>query len=367
MTRRRLTETRRCQGTLLLSNALCALALVAPLAGPATAEPRPLDARVIWHRDGRVYLVAPDSIPLIPGDLLTFTDRKKPIASGEVTERLARDLVAAQVTLGSLERVRRLDRVRLASERPPIKPRPLLRIGFPGRANLLFDCTRSAPGTGNGYRTDSLAANSYRLVRGEAAAPWPGTILVRLYGESADQEIALERGELDVAVFWPGEASSRLRSDPRWQGLVYGGPRGALAAIAPEGGPRGLSADHPTLVALNGHLFRGDLSPRRGLADSISSNPRGVRFVVDPSCAGQPALQRFLDRAASMTAAPAESDTVRLVWFGVAPEALPAGAMPLFAVRCAIAVAPELRAYVLSLGPDSLADLIDCPSAGRAP
>src|SRR5205814_1296313 len=82
----------------------------------------------------------------------------------------------------------------------------------------------------------SLAENEYRFVRdpGAAATPWPDTIMVGLFGETSDEEIALERGELDVAVFWPGEASARLRADPRWRGFGYGW-RGQLVAGVPAG------------------------------------------------------------------------------------------------------------------------------------
>jgi hypothetical protein len=207
------------------------------------------------------------------------------------------------------------------------------------------------------------------MVRVEAApggAPWPDTMLVRLFGDVADEEIALERGELDLAVFWPGEASSRLRSDPRGWDLIRGArSRGVLATVAPAGGVRAPSADHPALAALNEQMFRGDLAPWRGRPDSLASPPGGVRFEVDPSCAGRLALQRFLDRAAP---APAAADPpARLLYYDAPAGTLPPEARPLFTVRCAIAVEPGLRPYVAALGPGALADLIDCAPPGRAP
>jgi hypothetical protein len=360
---------------------------------------RPLDAKVIWARGDRVYIAAPDSVELALGDLVVFRDRSgvgiyvgKGVAWGKVTQILARDLAAARITYGSLEG--RLDRLRILTSRPPPRAMPVLRIGYPGRgrSNLLFECVRPVPRppvAAGAYRTDSLAENAYRLVHTEASpigAPWPDTILVRLFGEVADEEIALERGELDLAVFWPGEASSRLRADPRWRGSARGSrSRGVLAAIAPEPGPAGeatgwLSPDLPSLVALNEELFRGDLEPLRNAAgsappahspsDSLPS-AQGIRFVVDPSCPGRLPLERFLDRANPATGPRENRVAVRLIYLDS-----PAGSRDslaradslhvtfLFTIRCPLVCEPGLGTYVNALGPDALADLLECGPGG---
>jgi hypothetical protein len=325
------------------------------------AEPVPVDARVVWARADRAYLAAADSIALAPGDLVTVRRGKKTVASGEVAEVLARDLAAAHLTAGSLEHEKKLDRLRVFAERPPLRPLPLLRIGYPGRgrANLLFACEAPRPRVA-GFRTDSLAENAYRFVREEAAATWPDTILARLFGESADEEIALERGELDVAVFWPGEASSRLRADPRWQRLGYGA-RGVLAALGPAGGTRDTSAaispDLPPLAALNAELFRGDLAPVPGAAASAARAPSpALRFEVDPSCPGRAAIERCLARATP--AGPRDSSTVRLAYLDL--HAPPPPHATLFTVRCPIAFDPVLRRHLAALGFDSIAALLEC-------
>jgi hypothetical protein len=344
----------------------------------AAAEPRPVDARIVWVRADRAYIAAADSITLAPGDLLTVVKGKRTIASGSVLQVLARDLAAARLASGSLDREKHLDRLKILAERPALSALPMLRIGFPGRgrANLLFDCGKPAPRTpfDSSYRADSLAENAYRFTRtgdnvytlkeGSAyATPWPDTIAVRLFGEVSDEEIALERGEIDVAVFWPGEASWRLRADPRWRGLSHG-RRGIVAASVPAGAT--ITPDHPALGALNDELFRGDLAGIRSTPSAGITTPDAPRFVVDPSCPGRAAIERFLDRATSSM--PKNAATIRLFYLD-APWALADSlhAAPLLAVRCAIAIEPGLRSYVEALGLSSIAGMLACPAAGRAP
>jgi hypothetical protein len=299
--------------------AAAAALLLTALAGQGAAEPRRLDARVIWAHADRVYIASADSVALAPGDLLTLMNGKKTVAGGEITLVLARDLAAAQLKGGSLEHVSHLDRLRIFAERPPLPPIAVLRIGYPERSSLLFECGRVIP---NPLllrsRPDSLAENQYRMVYTGAewkrpALPLPDTILVRLFADEADEEIALERGELDLAVFWPGEGSSRLRADPRWQGHAQA-PRtlGIVAGIGLGSGSRreGAAAPHPddpALAALNLELFRGDLEAWQDsvpLATAAPAPPAppmravGSRFEVDPSSPGKLVLERFLGRAA---------------------------------------------------------------------
>lgn len=392
VTRRAAGRARFAASSRVSSHAILLLTLVVlPCRG--VADPRPFDARVVWSGAERVYIAAADSVALAPGDSLTFVHRKKNVATAVVAEVPARDLAAARLTSGSLARVR-LDRVRILASRPPLRPLPRLRVGVPGRgrSSLLFACAEPRPrapldgaggptpgpgsdATGTGYRMDSLAANEYRLVRlgaAPATAPWPDTLLVRLYAVIADQEIALERGDLDLAVFWPGEASSRLRSDPRWRDLVYGARSGgALAGVAAGSGahdPPPVSADHPALAALNAELFRGDLAPWRGDPAPTIPAPYAtmLRFEVDPACPGKSAIERHLAR--SLPSADGAGTTPVLLFWSAAPaSASPAGAVRLFTMRCPIAAAPGLRAYVRAIGADALADLIECPPPGATP
>jgi hypothetical protein len=379
---------------------------------------------VVWARADRVYIASPDSAAIEPGDLLTFMQRRKKIASGEVTQVLTPDLAIARLTSGSLDRVSKLDRVRIVAERPPMRAMPVLRIGCPGgeRSSLLFDCKRGAvrpPLGGGAYRTDSLAPDSYRLVRVgglPAGAPWPDTITVRRFGEVADEEIALERGEIDLAVFWPGEPSAHVRTGPRWQGLGFGSrSRGVLAAFA---------ADEPrALAALNDELFRGDLEPwpdPAGTQPAIDAPPRSLpaaRVVVDPACPGRLLIERFLNRPApdaaekrpavrlfyldSPVAAPDSiaRDVLRYLRDGSFAQELRAridslepeilrlaaardpgnagrlgpvlrdslGVTLLFAIRCPLVCEPGLRRYLRALGPDAFADMLECRRAGAAP
>ncbi len=299
---------------------------------------------------------------------------------------------------------------------------PVLRIGCPGgeRSSLLFDCGGGGlrpPLAAGAYRTDSLARDSYRMVRLAALAPWPETLLVRRFGEVADEEIALERGEIDLAVFWPGEPSSHVRAGPRWQDPGFGSrSRGVLAAR--WGGPPGALPR-----AAIDELFRGDLEP---WPDSAGSAPRAeppsqpsgaVQFVVDPPCPGRLLLERFLNRAAPDGAQ--QRPTVRLFYLDTpvaAPDSLARdvlrylrnGSFPpelgtradsleaeilrlaadrdpnamgrlcgrlreafgvtlLFTIRCPLVCEPGLRPYLKALGPDTFADLLECRRPGGAP
>jgi hypothetical protein len=154
------------------------------------------------------------------GLLVTIEERGHVRASGDVVQVIDARLAVVRLAIGSLARAKKLDRLRVKAERPAVSPVPVLRVGYPSgtRASLAFACPGFAPSftlAAQAYRTEAAGADAFRCVRVSpaGAAPAPDTLLVRLYGESADEEIALERGELDVAVFWPGELSTRMRED----------------------------------------------------------------------------------------------------------------------------------------------------------
>jgi hypothetical protein len=431
VTRRRIAETHRRHRSRTRALLAAVAVLAAALAGPGEAQARPLDARIVWAVADRVYIAAEDSVAVAPGDRVAVLRGRKIVASGEIVMVLTRDLAAARITSGSLARMSHLDRLSLTAEPRPLRAMPLLRIGYPARhfGSLLFDCHHSRirpPHGGDGYRSDSLGVDEYRLVRaaGDTSTLWPDTIQVRLFEDEVDEEIAIERGELDLAVFWPGTATSRMRSAPPWGTLVYGA-RGVLAGIALDdtqswrrADPSGaLAPGAPALAALNQEYFRGDLAPWRDPNDAgppASPPPASVdvHYHVDYSCPGSGALNRFLERFPGTApfsirlfyldapaGAPdslaravarhlrnelysrenaARADTLELEVgrFGsdpAAPERVrrylrdTLHVAYLFTVRCPILLDPGLRPYVMALGPDEIVGLLDCAAAGRAP
>jgi hypothetical protein len=182
---------------------------------------------VLWVRGDHAYASLPDSTVAEAGDRVTFRDRKRNLATGDVTGVIRGEVAVIQITSGSLADIRKLERVRLEFARAAMPPLSALRIGLPsgGRA-LPCDGLLPAPAAAPYYRVSPLGPLMLRLVRtpadsahSESGAPtaWPETLFVSLFDESADEEISLERGELDVAVFRPGEISAHLRGDPRWR------------------------------------------------------------------------------------------------------------------------------------------------------
>ena len=230
------TVTRRARGC--ASALLCAASLL--LAVAAHAEPRQLHAIVVWTRADLIYVVAPDSNELVSGMSLHVMHGKREVAAAAITRMLEPRLAVARLSSGSLANEKRLDKLRVRGEAPVVVRATKLRVGLPGRGrtNLLFACAQVgvSPTLGStSYGVDSLGAGQYRLVRvpgATDASPAPDTLLVRQFSDVADQEIALERGELDVAVFWPGELSARMRDHERWSFAARGvRARGVLAGV----------------------------------------------------------------------------------------------------------------------------------------
>jgi hypothetical protein len=198
---------------------------------------------------------------------------------------------------------------------------------------------------------------------------------VRLFDDATDQEIALERGELDVAIFWPGERSIHLRDAPRWRSDLFGTrARGVIAGAWLDGSARDSASSALLLTDLevmNEQLFRGDLAPLAAAhspdSAALATPATAIVFRVDASVPGRRALQRFLDRRPP---APGPRSTLVLSYLDapVPPGAQPAlepGRFPLFAVRCPVVCEPGLRLYVKELGADALVDLLGCePAAG---
>lgn len=189
---------------------------IAPSACPAAATP--VEARVVWFSGARALIAGDDSLGIEPGDGVEFVRRGRVIARGEVAKVVDRGIALATISSGSLRGVR-LDRVRVWVVRP-VPRLASLRIGYPSRARpnpFRSDDTLGVhPPVEAGYRAEALSERGMRWVGTTGTdTAWPESLIVRRFDDAADQEFALERDEIDVAVFWPGEPSRSLRDDDR--------------------------------------------------------------------------------------------------------------------------------------------------------
>ena len=356
-------ETGSVLSRLLLAAALSLFAWIGiPLAGRGDSGSAPV--KVVLVRERHVYLALRDSLALRSGDRVTFRYRKDDLAHGLVTGTLHGELAEVMIQTGSLTKVKPKDLGRievLVAERSQLASRALLRVGYPSaaRSNLLFACARVGlqlpPGA---YHAADSTARSARWVRDPAVelrAPWPDTLVARFFDDADDEEIALERGELDVAVFWPGELSRHMRESSRWQSHLHGTRSwGFLAAAALPGDTSAIHPDTTALGRLSRELFRGDLTLTNG------GGAAQVRYEVDLASPGWREMQRFLDRLA-----PATARRVRLAYVD-RPVASPTGA-PLLLLRCPVVSSPELRPYLTSLDPDALVNALECRIRERTP
>ncbi|NOT35419.1 MAG: hypothetical protein HOP12_14840, partial [Candidatus Eisenbacteria bacterium] len=251
------------------------LALLLPIT--AFAQSGSNHARVIWTRLDRA-VVAADSGVWVPGYTLAFTERGRALASGVLEQVIDDRLAIVRLTAGSLARVKKLERVRVIATEPEFEHVTLLRVGVPSgpRSNLAFSRsypTLNARFAPPAYRAETLAVDVHRLVRAtrrEMSRFLPDTLLLRQFAEAGDQEIALERGEVDVAVFWPGEPSARIRTHPSW-GVAGLGIRARGMIAATTAVPPALDS---TLDAMNARMFGGDLLPWRELRGATAAGRR---------------------------------------------------------------------------------------------
>jgi hypothetical protein len=355
----------------LVAAALTLLAAIGLFAAPAFAAPRRASAEVILVRHPRVYLTLRDSLALLSGDRVTFRRKKDALATGRVANTLNGELAVVRIDSGSIAKIRKLSRIEVWFERSGPPSRPLLRVGYPAtsRANLLFACDRltlALPLPPGAYRAGAASERSASWTRDPAvtlSAPWPDTLVARFFEDAADEEIALERGELDVAVFWPGELSRHMRDQSRWQGHLFGTrTRGVVAAFASTGDSSAFLPDTSALGRMNRELFRGDLQPWNGAA----TPPVPVRYEVDLACPGWREMQRFLDRFA-----PATARRIRLTYVDQPIASLGSAEAshmtPVFLLRCPVVCAAELRPYLTALDPISLVNALDCTVRERKP
>ncbi len=339
------------------------------VAATASADPTAVAARVVLAREPRVYVELRDSTALGSGDRVAFRLGRHELALGTVTRVLDRELAVVEITQGTLAKAKKLERLQVLAERFTAPAWPRLRVGYPAaaRANLLFRCieTGFAPPAGV-YGAVTHDARGARWIRDRAAAlgaAWPDTLTARGFDDAADEEIALERGEIDAALFWPGELSRHMREQSRWDGHPVGTrSRGWVAAIGLEAAGRETPAvlpDSAALARFDRDLFRGDLE--RFTSPALRARPTGpVRFEVDPRSPGWREMQRLLDDLAPPTARHARWVVVDAP-IAAADSLAAAGTLtPLFQLRCPVVCAPELRAALAALGVDALVDALEC-------
>ena len=330
----------------------------------------PIDARVIYSFGDRAYLVARDSAWVTMGSSLRFFEKKKEVASGVVLAIEDSTLIIARIASGSLGRVKNLDRIRVEGERAPSPKGTALRVGYPSSTRIqpFFECRRMTLDP-HGYRADTLSTRSYRLFRASSGTANPDTLLVRLFDDAADEEIALERGELDAAVFWPGEASAHIREAMRWQGIPNVLRTRGVIANYENPGLRALpdmyEADQTRVDSVNTEMFRGDLKPASHIR-FVSEHPMmPSRFEVDSACPGKRSMEAFLNRGR----APGRG-ILRFVTYldePTDPNLVEESRGRLFLMSCPVLSRPELRPYLDSIDLSAIVNLFDCETAARKP
>ncbi len=340
------------------------------LARSADAQPREVNATVIAVRENRVYLLAApaDSTALIDGARLTFQYRGKTAATGTVLRSFQDGLAVAALTSGSLGKIKKLDRIRTLAE-APLSTRPtVLRIGFPSarRPSLLFACAEPSlrPPVSPAYAEsiETLQDGSSRFVGDpQLLGGWPDTLIVRRFDDAADQEIALERGDLDVGVFWPGELSPAARRNL---------DQGVVLTVRDRGVVLFAGAPLRVFSELNEQLFRGDLLPWPGGPGNVAPHDTLWSIAVDSTMPGHATIGRFLNRGAERPAEFRRRLTYvdrHVAWGGsVVPDSLfVLDAMPVFAIRCAVVPRRGLHALVTRLGAYHFANMNVCLPTGN--
>ncbi|HET9939627.1 MAG TPA: hypothetical protein VFR25_00850 [Candidatus Eisenbacteria bacterium] len=338
--------------------------IVAAVLLRAVAIAAPFDARVIWTHGDRAYLVARDSVWVTAGSSLRFFDKKKEVASSVVVAIEDVALVVVRITSGSLSRVKHLDRLRVDAERPVA--RTALRVGIPSsrRIQPFFECQpRLSP---RGFSADFFDGPFQGF--SPHGMNLPDSLYLREFDDAADEEIALERGEIDAAIFWPGEASTHIREAMTWTGTprlvrstgvigVRAKKPWSLRELSTGRLPKGAEEK---LARLNADVFRGDLVPiHYANAESLAA----WSFEVDPRLPGRELIQRALDPSAHL---PSGTGTALLTYFdepthpGFGSDALPEPELWLFLIGCPVLSRPELRPYLESIDLSAIVNGFHC-------
>lgn len=326
----------------------------------------PLDAKVVWAASDRAVLASRDSLTIEELDALLFFDHKKEVASGVVTRIFEPGVVAARLRSGSLDKVKKLDHIRVFVSRTQTAP-ALVRIGYPSarRSNALFRCGSVGFGIHPYYRPGSTDLRHF-LRDWSDEGPLPDTLAVQEFDESGDEEIAFERGELDIAIFWPGELSSSERDhlDPTNHLLALRKADRVAATFVPSkssGAHGAVLVDRAGLESMNRDLFGGDLALEDGIrsaSDAMGTKSYEAMTRVDRGCPGWQALERKLNTSPRPLTTTAPTGSIR-VFYTSDPKA-DSTTTRLFRVRCPVLFHPSLRRVLDRLRGDRLVDLIEC-------
>lgn len=361
--------------SLFVASLAAALLAVAPPSRGANQDT--LRNRLLWIKGGRAYIALSDTSHVAEGDSVRFEDRRKQIAGGRVASVVHGEVAIVSLTSGSLARAGKPERIVVTTLPSPVAPPRVLRVAIPAddRDNLLFRCAAiipRPPAEAPRYRSERVGAREVRLVREDPAAiehPWPDTLLVFLFEDAADEEIALERGDVDVAVFWPGELSQRLRHDARWAGAAFGTRhRGVLALVEAEG-MTDAAPDTAWLSAFNDALFRGDLGIRDARAHPPWIMSSLYRLEADAELPGRQAIGQWLrSHSANPTASISPPGTklphARMAFVDAPYDTVAAeGFIPLLQLRLPVLTGRMLRPLVHALGAEALANLAQCSGA----
>jgi hypothetical protein len=356
-----------------------AIAALLSCASPAAAARQdPAAPRLVWRGGDAWYVAMRDSGALVPGTIVRVLEHGKEQASGEVTRVLDGRLASVRWTNGVIRERAKPERLEVRLEPPVVRPLPRLRVGVPASERPgPVQCEATIRATGlpcTYFAVMPITGDGIPLVRSGAPcpAPWPDTLVLRSFIDRADEEIALERGEIDVAVFWPGEPSSRLRERP---GLLLAGTcsRGVVVAIGVPADTAIAPALRSEAAAMNAELFRGDLRPW-GAANGAGTPPAIAaslpRIEADSGLTSHAAIERWFARRRGSAAAAAHtmlmacldaptapSDSTRAAWSAK-------GFVPLLALRCPVACTAASVEIVRALGADAFADMLGCSSEG---
>lgn len=344
----------------LLSLAMLCAAL------PARAELRELPARVVWARPGWCYLASDDSTLFAPGLSVSIARGERVLAMGRIERVYEPRLAALRIESGSLEEGQDLGSLSVRGESARDIRMTRMRVGLPSaaRRHPLFTCTHIDVRAG--LANEVYEAHGDHLVRrlaGPTVPVAPDTIDVTWFADAADADIAIARGELDVAVFWPGELPARLRAREH-AANVFAGERahGVLAAEFAAADSAPLPPSDLAWLAREG--FAGDAR----LLPGGEGEPAAARYVVDPALGSAPWLMRVLARVNRASA----KRTVTLRWLDdVTPATAAATAhgpvkwVPVLVPECRVVCSPGARASVLAIGANAFADLAECARVPR--
>ncbi|MGE5178237.1 MAG: hypothetical protein ACM3PF_03995 [Bacteroidota bacterium] len=327
---------------------------------------------LLWSRDDRAYVALHDGAVVAEGDSVRFDEGRTMVAAGHVESVVHGELALVTITAGSLGAAARPERL-LVSVMPQSTPHlGSVRVALPanGRGNLLVRCGGVAPhlpAEAPPYRSETLDARHLRLTRsGEAASSngWSDTLDIVLFDDASDEEIALERGEVDVAVFWPGEGSRRARTDPRWRGFPLGVRAGSVLALTGPGDVAHAAPDSIHAGAFNAALFQNDLELLPSALGPSDYTWRGAPWIVRPDAGlpGSGIIWGWMTRTALMKKpSPAEEALhPHLALVDSSADSARSGIVPLFALRCPVLCAEPMRRWVDAVGADALASMVQC-------